>query len=346
MTANKKVLNREIIKKTVAQIAQLLADGWQVVLVTSGAVASGREVADFSSIKNTLVEKQMYASVGQARLMHEYESVFRSHKIVVGQALLNREDFQDRRRYDNALHVILGLLRHKVVPVINENDVTSVDELSFGDNDTLAAITAIAIEASHLILLTNQEGWLTNDPNKKKSPEGSMAVIEKVEGKFLEIPNSGSSKSSFGVGGMISKVKAASLAASAGVKVWIASGLNSDNLPGILAGKNIGTSFIPSTNNLTTKERHLLCAQNANAALVVDDGAARALKNSKSLLMVGVQEILGDFASREIVKITDAKGKIVGFGIVNYAAEVLRQAIAAPRSLGKEVIHVDNMRLL
>lgn len=346
LTANQKILNRALMKEIVGQIAKLLVQNWQVVLVTSGAVAAGREVADFSTIGVSLVEKQMYAAVGQARLMREYETLFRRHKIIVGQALLSREDFQDRRRYDNALHAILGLLRHKVVPIINENDVTSVDELSFGDNDSLAAITAIAIEASRLLLLTNQEGLLSQDPKDERSNSRKISVIEKVEVKFLEIPAVGPSKSDLGVGGIISKVKAASLAARAGVKVWIASGLKPENLSDILSGKNIGTSFIPSVNNLTAKERYLLCGQNANAAITIDDGAARALKNRKSLLMVGVKEIYGDFAGREIVKITDGKERIVGFGIVNYPADILRKALAAPHSLAKEVVHVDHLRLI
>ena len=346
LTANKKFLNREIIKKTVGQIAKLLAAGWQVVLVTSGAVATGREVADFSAINNALVEKQMYAAVGQARLMHEYESAFLGHKVIVGQALLSREDFQDRRRYDNALAAILGLLRHKVVPIINENDVTSVDELSFGDNDTLAAVTAIAIAATHLVLLTNQEGLLNQDPENEKLKKDKISVIKKVEGKFLEIPAAGSSRSDLGVGGMISKVKAASLASSAGVKVWIANGLNPDNLPAILAGKNIGTSFIPAANNLTAKDRRLLCAQNANAVLVIDGGAAKALRGRKSLLMVGVKEISGFFKEREIIKVVDQKNNIIGFGIVNYSSSVLQKSISTPRVLPKEVIHADNLRLI
>lgn len=346
LTANRQALNREIIKKTVAEIAQLQDQGWQIVLVTSAAVAAGREVADFSTIKDRLVEKQMYASVGQARLMNEYESAFAGHKITVGQALLCREDFQDRRRYDNALRAILGLLRHQVVPIINENDVTSVDELSFGDNDTLAAITAIAIEASHLIILTNQEGLLREDPGSSGVKKNKIPVVEKVEGKFLEIPLTGSSQSALGVGGMISKVRAASLAASAGVKVWIANGLKPENLPAILVGENIGTSFIPSSNNVTARQRRLLCAQKADAAIIVDDGAVRALKNRKSLLMVGVKEIAGDFSAREIVKIIDGKERIAGFGIVNFSAQALKKALSSPRSLPREVIHADYLRLL
>lgn len=346
LTANAARLNRALIHDIAAQVAALRRLGWQVALVTSGAVGAGREVADLSHFSNKIVARQMYAAIGQSRLMHEYEIAFRKYNLAVGQALITREDFQDRGRYENYVTVLKAMLVFGAVPIINENDVISVHELSFGDNDLLAAATAIGLESSYLILLTNQEGLLTDDPKKAGSQAVRIPVVKRADESFHDINLSRASVSTLGVGGMLSKVNAAQLAAGAGVTVWIANGLKPQNISDIVAGKDVGTKFLPQKTEINAKDRWILCSKNVNAAVVIDKGAVWALKSKKSLLMVGVKDVLGSFAKKEIIEVLDEKRETIALGVANYPSDKLIKALSAPRTITREVIHVDNLRLL
>lgn len=341
LTANSVSLNRDIMRQVVAEILTLREAGWGVVLVTSGAVAAGREMVKASASSDQTVRRQVFAAIGQARLMHEYELLFQEHGVHVGQALLTRDDFIDRRRYENALHTLTGLLKLGAVPILNENDVVSVHELSFGDNDILAANTAVAIEASTLLLLTNQAGLMTRDP-KRHQDATRIPFVEDVEGTLLDLCTN--STSELGAGGMLSKVKAAQLATSAGVDVWIANGLRPENIAAIIAGDDLGTKFLAKKRKLTTRERWILCARHSNAAIVIDRGAAAALKKRKSLLMVGVRRIVGSFDAQDIVEVLNEQDETIAFGVVDYGASTLNQALADPKRIEREVIHANNLR--
>ena len=278
LTANGDKLNRGLISGLVEQLVGLYKKGYKPVLVTSGAVAAGKEVAELSSGIESITRRQIYAAVGQARLMHEYEKLFRNFGVSVGQALLTRDDFSDRVRYNNALHTIEGLLDNGIIPVINENDVITVHELSFGDNDVLAAATAIALNADKLLLLTNQDGVMTANPDENKNDAKLMQDVKDINRVFSVI--SDNVNSTHGVGGMYSKVNAAQLAASAGIPTWIANGLKPGNITAIVEGKKIGTNFYSRSVKLSAKERWILCAKNASAGIVVDDGAVLALRKN------------------------------------------------------------------
>ncbi|MBU1202971.1 glutamate 5-kinase [Patescibacteria group bacterium] len=343
LTANGSNLNNDLIANLVKQLAKLHEQGYQVVLVTSGAVAAGKEALYLSNGDNTIVKRQVYASVGQARLMHKYENFFAEHGLNIGQALLTHDDFCHRARYDNALQTLHGLLDSGIIPVINENDVVTINELSFGDNDVLAATTAIAIGASKLIFLTNQEGVMTDNPNKNSDAR----LIDKVEdAKEIFSVISDGLPSSGGIGGMFSKVNAARIATSAGVATWVASGLRPANISDIVQGKKIGTYFVPKKTTLTAKSRWILCAKNASTGVYVDAGAVKALTDRKSLLMVGIHKIKGFFEAKQIIEVIDDTDRIVGYGVVNYDSESLKAALDNPRSLDKEIIHADNFRLI
>lgn len=343
LTANGSHLNNDLIANLVKQLARLHEQGYQIVLVTSGAVAAGKEALSISNGDNNIVNRQVYASIGQARLMNKYEDFFIEYGFNIGQALLTHDDFCDKVRYNNALQTIHGLLNNGIVPIINENDVVAINELSFGDNDVLAATTAIAIGASKLIFLTNQEGVMTDNPAKNSAAK----LIDRVEDtKEILSMISDSLPSSGGMGGMISKVNAARIAASAGVSTWVASGIRPSNIGDIVSGKKIGTYFVPSSAILTSKSRWILCAKNVATGVCVDTGAAKALSNRKSLLMVGIYKVKGFFEAKQIIEVIDDSDRIVGYGIVNYDSESLKAALDNPRSLDKEIIHADNFRLI
>ncbi|MFA6391124.1 MAG: glutamate 5-kinase [Patescibacteria group bacterium] len=343
LTANGDKLNRSLIRNLVKQLVELHNMGYKSVLVTSGAVAAGKEITKLSDNMESITQRQIYAAVGQARLMHEYEKLFQKLGVVVGQALLTREDFADRTRYDNALRALYGMINNNIVPIINENDVVTVEELSFGDNDVLAAATAIALNADKLLLLTNQEGVMTANPEKNKRDAKLIRNIKDVNEIFSAI--SDNSSSTHGIGGMHSKVNAAQLSANAGIPTWIANGLHPENITAIINGKKIGTNLIAKVSKLSEKERWILCAKNASAGIIIDDGAAQALLKKKSLLMVGVKKIRGCFDKKEIVEVVDRRENIVGYGITNYSSDELTKALDRPHSLKKEVIHINNLHI-
>ena len=337
LTRDTETLNRDMIQSIASTVHVLGGLGVEVVLVSSGAVAAGTEVLG----KN--VGREVRAAVGQVKLMEVYESAFAEYNTNVGQVLLTRSDFRNRSSYENARATLTKLLEQHIVPVINENDVTTTHELSFGDNDSLAAYTAIALGASHLFFLTNQEGLFDSDPHE--NPKASLiANVENIETVYQSVPRGISS--SLGLGGIFSKVKAARLATSAGVETWIMSGFDIGNVVRVLGGEHIGTRLAPQQSSPSPRERWILCANNADARLVVDVGAARALRERKSLLAVGVRRALGSFNSQDIVEIIAGDGNTIGYGVTNYGAEEIRSAISGKAKLDREVIHTNNLRLI
>lgn len=339
------------------EVAQLVRNGRKIIIVTSGAVAAGRAAFGFKRRAASIAEKQALAAVGQSRLMGIYTELFAKHQIVVGQMLLTRGDMEDRRRYLNARYTLEELLQRGCVPIINENDTVTVDELKFGDNDGLAAMVAVKMQADALILLSDVDGVFTCNP--KENPQAILhECIERVSGSLIEqlCPDT-SAGSVVGSGGMYSKLVAARFATTNGVCVAIAQGKAQGKLSRIMSGEFRGTFFPAQTCRHTRRRQWILSGKSASGRRVhVDDGARQALiGNKKSLLSAGVKKIDGVFSPGDVVEIVDGGGQVLGRGIVNYSSEELdrirgRKSAEIEAILGTkpydEVIHRDNLALL
>lgn len=346
-------LNLETMASLVGQIARLRAEGWRVSLVSSGAVAAGRGALPESAGYRNIPMRQALAAIGQGRLMNVYEQLFGWHDVRVAQALLTRRDINDREGYLNIRNTLTGLMDYGIVPIINENDVVSVDELggrSFGDNDTLAALAANIVDADTLILLGHVDGLFTGDPHS----DPQARLVPEVAAFTDEVAAmAGPSFDARGRGGMASKLEAARLAASSGARVVIAGGRTRDVIPRVLAGERLGTRFSMIATRIESRKRYLLSQMRRSESVTIDDGAVGALaRQHGSLLPVGVVGAAGDFERGDVVMVADERGGAVGCGISNYGAGDVRR-IARLRSdmiertlghyYGDEVIHRDNI---
>jgi glutamate 5-kinase len=356
LTAGSNRLNMERMTDLVSQLAKLHNQGIEVVIVTSGAIAAGRERLGLTKKAKGVALKQVLASVGQGRLMNIYERLFEQHQITVGQALLTKSVLVDRAGYLNARNTLLSSLEMGVIPIINENDVVAVDEIRearFGDNDNLSAMVANLIDADLLFILTDIDGLYTADPNRDASAK-LIPLVEKIDDKIESLVSG--SMSGLGTGGMVTKIEAARLATASGVTVVIANGSEKDVLLRAAHGETIGTRFLPVKTKLDSRERWLLSGLCTRGKLTVDDGAALALKKKNcSLLAAGITEVEGNFQRGDIVDICDLKGLKLGSGITNYtSAEV--QAIKGAHSeninnllgydSGSEIVHRNNLVVL
>jgi glutamate 5-kinase len=356
LTAGTSRLNMERMTDLVDQISRLHNQGVEVIIVTSGAIASGREKLGLTKKAKGVALKQVLASVGQSRLMNIYEELFNRHNIIVGQALLTKSVLSDRAGYLNTRNTLLASLEMGVIPIINENDVVAVDEIGearFGDNDNLSAMVANLIDADLLFILTDIAGLYTADPNKDPSAR-MIPLVEKIDDK-IEKRVSGST-SGLGTGGMVTKIEAAKFAAESGVTVVIANGSEKDILVRVTGGEAIGTRFLPVKNKLDSRQRWLLSGLCTRGKLTVDDGAALALKQKKcSLLAAGILEVEGVFQRGDIVDICDLHGVKLGSGITNYTSLEV-QAIKGAHSgkinallgydYGSELVHRNNLVIL
>ena len=356
LTAGSNRLNMERMTDLVNQLAQLHSQGVEVVIVTSGAIAAGREKLGLTKKAKGVALKQVLASVGQGRLMNIYERLFEQHQITVGQALLTKSVLVDRAGYLNTRNTLLASLEMGVIPIINENDVVAVDEIRearFGDNDNLSAMVANLIDADLLFILTDIDGLFTADPNRDSSAK-LIPLVEKIDDK-IESLMSGST-SGLGTGGMVTKIEAARLATASGVTVVIANGSEKDVLLRAARGETIGTRFLPVKSKLDSRERWLLSGLCTRGKLTVDDGAVLALKKKNcSLLAAGITEVEGNFQRGDIVDICDSKGAKLGSGITNYTS-IEVQAIKGAHSeninnllgydSGSEVVHRNNLVVL
>lgn len=336
------------------QFARLQAEGHQVVLVSSGAVAAGREKLNFSQLPKEIPSKQMLSAIGQPRLMAFYEQIFGLYGLTVAQILLTRADFAHRRRYLNARNTLAALLTQKVIPIINENDTLATEEIRVGDNDNLSALTANLVDADLLILITDQDGLFTADPRSNPSAE----LVQTVSGE--RIPDAlwqaaGGSKTGLGTGGMVTKLQAADLARRGGTACVIANGKTPDVLLKLAGGERIGTRFEPAVDLLESRKRYILSARRAPGLLTVDEGAVRALRRGGSLLAVGVSAVSGAFRRSEVVRVADVEGRELARGIVNYdsrdLSRILRRRSDEIESIlgyhfGDEVIHRNDLVLL
>jgi glutamate 5-kinase len=352
LTQDGKGLSRETLAPWVEQMATLSKQGIEVVLVSSGAVAEGMSRMGWSKRPHNLHELQAAAAIGQMGLIRTYEACFRRHDMHTAQVLLTHEDLADRKRYINARTTLRTLLSLGVVPVVNENDTVATDELRFGDNDTLAALVANLIEADLLILLTDQEGLYDSDPRINK--DATLVSQQRIDSPQLD-QIAGGSSSALGLGGMITKVRAARQAGRSGTATIIAAGRREGVLPQILNGDNIGTLLTPTQEKQAARKRWL-AGQRVRGHLTLDDGAVRVLKESgRSLLSVGVIDVAGEFVRGAVVTCQDSSGKEIARGLVNYNSQETSRIKGKASSeietiLGyvdeDELIHRDNLVII
>ncbi|QIK37966.1 glutamate 5-kinase [Caldichromatium japonicum] len=352
LTRDGRGLDRAILATWVEQMVERCRSGSEVVVVSSGAVAEGMARMGWRRRPQALHELQAAAAIGQMGLVRAYEDCFQSRGIHTAQVLLTRDDLADRSRYLNARSTLRTLLKLGVVPVINENDTVATDELRFGDNDTLAALVANLIEADLLILLTDQDGLFDEDP--RQNPDARLIQQTQVSDPMLD-QVAGGSGSSLGSGGMITKIRAARLAARSGTPTIIAPGRGERVLERISAGEAVGTLLLPTEEPQTARKRWLAGHLQARGRLVLDQGAVRALREQgKSLLAVGVKVVQGRFNRGEVVICVDESGQEIARGLVNYSAEETERIRGQPSSafesiLGylddEELIHRDNLVL-
>lgn len=353
LTAGEKKLSAPRLVDLARQVTALQKTGRQVLLVSSGAIAAGREALGYPTLPKHLPAKQMLAAVGQPRLMAIYEQYFSIFGTRVAQVLLTRADLVDRRRYLNARNTLEALLRQHVLPVINENDTVATEEIRFGDNDNLSAQVAALIEADRLLLLTDQEGLYTADP--RHNPQADL-IREVGPEPFPEWlwQAAGGASTGLGTGGMVTKLQAADLARHAGTTVIIARGSEPDVLLRLEEGEPLGTRLLPVVNKLEARKRHILSVR-AAGEIVVDDGAARALAHGGSLLPAGVLRSTGEFERGDTVRVINQEGHSIAVGLSSYSAADLSQICGKHTveieaiigyTLGDEVIHRNNMVLL
>ena len=312
----------EVLATVCDEVAAHHAGGDDVVVVTSGAIARGMRLMDLPMRPSGMQELQAASAVGQGKLYRTYDELLQARGVKSAQVLLTFFDMSARTHYLNARHTLGKLLDWRVVPVINENDTTTTDEISFGDNDFLAAQVAILIGADRLVLLTDIGGLYSADPRRDPSARlvEEVSAVEALDG--LDI---GVSTSPLGSGGMRSKVVAAEMATAAGIPVTIADGTNRDEIAKALAGAPTGTRFVPQAGRVSSFKLWLRYAKPARGRVTVDDGAERALRErGTSLLPVGVVEVEGDFEAGDAVEVRCA-GRPVGKGIVGYSANELRR---------------------
>jgi glutamate 5-kinase len=356
LTGGSERLNERAMSGLASQLAQLHTQGTEMVIVSSGAIASGRQKLGLNGQAKDVPFKQVLASVGQHRLVSLYERLFNRYDITVAQALLAKADLLDRSGYLNARNTLLALLELKVVCVVNENDVVAVDELhdaKFGDNDNLSAMVANLIDADLLMILTDTAGLYTADPHLH--PEAQLIPqVEKVDLKIERLAAATTSR--LGTGGMITKVAAAKLATSFGVTVVVADGREPDVILRLAKGEPLGTRFLPTSDRRESRKRWMLSGLSTKGKLVVDSGAAKALKKqNRSLLAAGIRDLEGDFRRGSIVNVYDPEGSRLGCGITNYSSADLKIIKGAHSGkivtllgydYGSEVVHRNNLVVL
>jgi glutamate 5-kinase len=346
-------LDHEAIALWAAQIAALRRIGREIVLVSSGAIAEGLQRLGWSRRPRALHELQAAAAVGQMGLVQVYERCFHQHGLRTAQILLTHEDLADRRRYLNARSTLRTLLDLGVVPIINENDTVVVDEIRFGDNDTLGALVTNLIEADCLVILTDQNGLYTADP--RKDPQAALVHHARAGDPALDAM-AGGAGSSLGTGGMATKVQAARRAARSGAHTIIVSGREERVLQRLAEGELLGSHLEAATRPLAARKQWLADHLQVRGRLQVDAGACRALiQDGKSLLPIGVTAVEGEFGRGELVSCIDPAGVEIARGLCNYGADEARRIARLPTSqieavLGfideDELIHRDNLVIL
>jgi len=346
-------LNLKALRSISRQICQLADRGLEIILVSSGAMASGIKKIGLSKRPDEIPKRQAIAAVGQAGLIMEYEKSFARYNKKVAQILLTSDDLVNRKRYLNARNTLCTLLSWQVIPIINENDTVVVEEIKFGDNDNLAAMITLLMDADILINLTDIDGLYTGDPRKNQNAEliSVVTTIKKEIEKYASnIPGP------LGTGGMLSKIIAAKKVTAAGIPMLIAGGEKHDILIKLFAGKEHGTFFIPKKEKLANRKCWIAFTLKPKGTIMIDDGAAAAiLKSGKSLLPSGIVNLDGEFSVGAAVEFRrESNDEILGTGLVNYCASDIRKIMGLKsgkikKYLGHksydEVIHRDNLAI-
>lgn len=353
LTEEGRGLNMDFLAKLAAEISSLRRDGREVVLVTSGAVAAGVAALALAVKPREIRAKQAVAAVGQSRLMHAYETIFRPLAINVAQILLTNDDLANRRRFLNARNTLFALLELGVLPIINENDTVAVEEIKVGDNDNLSALIAPLVEADLLVILSDIGGLFEEDPRKNPGAR-RIGEVHRIDAAIERL--AGGAGTVLGTGGMITKIQAARKATASGIGTVVADGRTPDVLRRLLSGEDIGTRFHPVAGRLTQRKHWIAFNLKPAGKLWLDDGACRAVVGEgKSLLPSGVRGVEGSFGRGEAVSIYDTMGTEIARGLTEYSADEIRK-IQGKRSseieavLGykysDEVVHRDDLVIL
>jgi glutamate 5-kinase len=358
LTGGSDHLDRDMMSRLVNQVARLHKQGVEIIVVSSGAMTAGRHRLGLTRKIRDIPFKQVLCSVGQSHLMHIYEELFGQYDIPIAQALLTKADLADRSGYLNARNTLLALLELRVVPVVNENDVVAVEEIEgarIGDNDNLSALVANLVDADLLALLTDTGGLYTADPRLDKKAR-LIRRVERVDSEIEQLAGGPSHPGTRGIGGMTTKVEAAKLATAGGATVAIIGGEEKDALLRLARGDEVGTLFPPQADRMESRKRWMLSRLAVRGRIVVDAGAAKALREgNKSLLPAGVKSVEGGFERGDGVDICGPEGERVACGIVNYSSREVeaiqglrsdRIAEALGHEYGSEVVHRDNLVVL
>ena len=311
-------LNFFRIERLVRELSDLVNQGKEIVLVSSGAVGAGMERLGLTEKPKTIPEKQAAAAVGQGVLLHVYEKIFAEYGQTVGQVLLTREDSVKRSRYVNSRNTLLQLLAMGVIPIINENDAVAVDELKIGDNDTLSAMVGTIVDADLIIILSDVDGVYTANP--QTNPEAKLlSEIAEITPEIDEL--AGGPGTMRGTGGMYTKIQAAKIAVNAGIALVIASGTQDGVVREILTGQDVGTLFPSKHNRLQVRKSWLAFGARIAGDVQVDSGCAKAIvKTGSSLLAAGIVNVQGDFEQGKTIRILDTNGRELARGLSNYSS--------------------------
>ncbi|MDP8258591.1 MAG: glutamate 5-kinase [Candidatus Aadella gelida] len=337
-------IDQNVLGDIAGQIADIMDSGTEVILVSSGAVGSGLGILGLDKNAISLSAMQAAASIGQNYLMNSYNEHFSKRKYVTGQMLLTQEDLTDRKRFLNIKYTLNTLLKHKALPVINENDSVSTDEIKCGDNDRLSSLVADLADSDILIILTDVEGLY--DENGKV-----VKVVQEINENVRSLcRGKGSTEST---GGMITKLDAAQNVVKSGIQCVIASGRKKNVLKDICSGRDIGTKFVPLERTLKARKRWIAFSLKAKGAIIVDEGAEKALIDGrKSLLPIGIKDVKGIFSEGDVVEISSASGTIIARGLSNYSSDEVvkikgKKTNVIEKELGykdyDEVVHRDNL---
>jgi glutamate 5-kinase len=347
--------DRRRMAELVRQVAAARGRGTEVVVVTSGAIGSGMQALGMKARPSTIPDLQMAAAVGQSRLMARYDALFGREGILIGQILLTHDDLKDRIRHLNARNTMMNFLRHGIVPIVNENDVVAVEEIRFGDNDLLASLVSLLIDAQALVLLTTVDGL------RAPAGDGRSRRVPFLAGVSESALNLAIGKGShLSTGGMASKLQSAAMVADSGIPVAIADGRKPGMLTRVLAGENAGTLIAPPRSPdalaLPHRKQWIAFFHKPSGTLVVDDGAREALvRKGRSLLPIGIREVQGSFGQGAVVNVAGIDGSVIARGLSDYSSEQLgiikgRRSSDVEALLGvrdyAEVIHRDNMVVL
>ena len=340
-----------LVSKLCNQINQYLNKNREILIVTSGAISQGMRIMDILQRPKDTKKLQSLAALGQQRLMLMYEKSFSEYSRKTAQVLITHNDINDRVRYLNIKGTLEELLVNKIIPVINENDVVSTEEIKFGDNDNLASMIANLVNADLMIILTDQKGMYNKNPDHSKD---AKLINNIYVDQLNDFDSDFSTNSDTGTGGFVTKIQAVKRAALSNTYTVIASGLEDNILNDIFEKDNVGTLFIPSSKKISAKKQWLDTTDN-RGCVIIDDGAWNALSNNKSLLLVGVENVEGNFQKGYVIQCKNTSSECIAKGIVNYSSgDVMRMKGMTMNDIkneygdefNKELIHIDNLIII